>query len=689
MDRATILNGTLPYYLHVHMQTFTPLCLFSLLLLMASYTAMAHSKSYSTDELFDLPLSELLKLKVTTSSKTSETWENAPSSLTVITAADIAKSSAQTLFDLLQNVPGISVDYDARDIAQVNVRGIKGSPILYLLNGQSLSGVISGSATNIAMLALPINNIKRIEIIRGPGSALYGANALIGIVNIMTFDGRQDKGTLIRVDASFNEDNTLMKHYTLNQQKKIKEHQSYDINLSILDYDESINIKRDIEDNSGLLEKRQKHLDLQLNAAFHDLEFFTRLNQYERDDFLGLTNYINDDGEESADSFYGNIKWNVFDTPVNKLTVSAFYDYKDIDWLWHFFPAGSAVTAPGESFSDWNASGVISNLLWKEEKLALDALNIYHGIPNHTLVLGITSEYQRAFDIQHISNQRPNFLSELEDVSENYNWNDENDRLLSAVYMQDTWHIQKGLTGNIGARYDYYNDFGSSFNPRLALHWQVAQHHSLKLLYGQAFRAPDFGDLYAKNLFGSNGNPDLNPETITTSEIIINSRWHDRFITTFTLFSSQMEDLIISGSMARNEGNISSEGVEAQIRYDISQGSYISLNHTYAYSQTNHHYDASLPKNKTNILLSYAVNDSLNVQFNGYRQDEVETSVATFSSYQVSNMALLKRNIYNQFDLKLSLLNIFDETYNYPSNNLPQGYPGARRSIQVQLNYSL
>jgi outer membrane receptor for Fe3+-dicitrate len=89
------------------------------------------------------------------------------------------------------------------------------------------------------------------------------------------------------------------------------------------------------------------------------------------------------------------------------------------------------------------------------------------------------------------------------------------------------------------------------------------------------------------------------------------------------------------------------------------------------------------------MILNYAINDTLNIQFNEYLQDNVSTSAGEFSAYQLSNLALLKRNAYHHFNFKLSILNIFDKEYYYPSTNLAQGYPGAGRSIQLQLSYNL
>ena len=86
--------------------------------------------------------------------------------------------------------------------------------------------------------------------------------------------------------------------------------------------------------------------------------------------------------------------------------------------------------------------------------------------------------------------------------------------------------------------------------------------------------------------------------------------------------------------------------------------------------------------------MNYAISDTLNIQFDEYLQDKVRTTTGMFEAYQVTNLALLKRKAFNQFDFKLSVRNIFNDQYSYPSTSLNQGYPGEGRSFLLQLDYS-
>ena len=87
------------------------------------------------------------------------------------------------------------------------------------------------------------------------------------------------------------------------------------------------------------------------------------------------------------------------------------------------------------------------------------------------------------------------------------------------MFLQDAWAFAPNWELTTGIRYDHYSDFGSTTNPRIALVWQITPDFFTKLLYGRAFRAPSFRELYLNNITVLRGNPNLEPETIDTLEL--------------------------------------------------------------------------------------------------------------------------------------------------------------------------
>ncbi len=144
------------------------------------------------DYLFSLDLKDLLQMKVEVASKSGQIVSEAPSSVTIFTKAEIHNMGVSTLEELLNFVPGMQVartEEVGSKINTVSVRGrrtIHSSPeVLFLIDGQRLNGAWDGGAL-VFNNHMSVDGIKQVEVIRGPGSALYGSNAFLAVVNVVT-----------------------------------------------------------------------------------------------------------------------------------------------------------------------------------------------------------------------------------------------------------------------------------------------------------------------------------------------------------------------------------------------------------------------------------------------------------------------------------------------------------------------
>ncbi|NJO92752.1 MAG: TonB-dependent receptor plug domain-containing protein [Chloroflexia bacterium] len=141
-------------------------------------------------DLFDLSIEELMDIEITTASKSAEKLSEASSSASVFTKKEINNMGVRTVEDLLNYVPGYcsTRDNEQGNTIRIGVRG-KGSAlsesVLFLVNGHRINDLYSGGVSIINRL-IATENIEQIEVIRGPGSALYGSNAFLGVVNIVT-----------------------------------------------------------------------------------------------------------------------------------------------------------------------------------------------------------------------------------------------------------------------------------------------------------------------------------------------------------------------------------------------------------------------------------------------------------------------------------------------------------------------
>jgi outer membrane receptor for ferrienterochelin and colicins len=159
-------------------------------------------------DLSQLSLEELMNIKVDVvygASKFQQKVTEAPASVTIITADEIQKCGYRTVSDLLQSVPGFYVTYD-RNYSYVGMEGISrptdyNTHLLILIDGHRVNDQIFNGAYVGTEAILDVDLIQRVEIIRGPGSSLYGTNAFLGVINIITKRGRDFKGAEVSADA--------------------------------------------------------------------------------------------------------------------------------------------------------------------------------------------------------------------------------------------------------------------------------------------------------------------------------------------------------------------------------------------------------------------------------------------------------------------------------------------------------
>ena len=164
--------------------------------------------NHGQKDLTDLSLEELMNLKVDTvyaASKFQQGVNEAPASITIITSDQIEKNGYRTLSDVLQSVPGFYVTND-RNYSYVGMDGISrptdyNTHLLIMVDGHRVNDNIFNGAYVGTEALVDVQLIKRIEIIRGPGSSLYGANAFLGVINIVTKRGRDLQGAEVSEDA--------------------------------------------------------------------------------------------------------------------------------------------------------------------------------------------------------------------------------------------------------------------------------------------------------------------------------------------------------------------------------------------------------------------------------------------------------------------------------------------------------
>jgi iron complex outermembrane receptor protein len=267
--------------------------------------------------------------------------------------------------------------------------------------------------------------------------------------------------------------------------------------------------------------------------------------------------------------------------------------------------------------------------------------------------------------------------------------------------VQDEWNIAPDWHFTIGARYDDYSDFGSTFNPRLALVWQTKYNLTTKFLYGAAFRAPSFQELYAVNNPVVLGNSDLSPEQIKTYEISFDYRptfdWKLQ-LNVFSYRSEKMISWLSNGdgtNTAQNATSQKGKGFELESRWQLSDAVDIKLGYAWQDSAdvASDQVVADAPAKMFDTRIQWKLSESLKLHLDSrWIIDRARLAVdlrQPIDNYNTTNITSSYR-LSEQLSIDLTVRNLFDEKYFEPSDGQIAGdYPMEKRAAWLSVNYTL
>jgi len=557
-------------------------------LLLASCSGLALAHVVADEE--DLALAYGDKSFVSIATGTRQQVRKAPSVATVITAEDIASMGAKTVDEALESVPGLHVSHSTQGYtATYGMRGIltdSNPHVLMMVNGIPMTSAYQGNRNDMPV-ALPVENVARIEVIRGPGSALYGADAFAGTINVITKTADEIGGTNVGVRAgSFNSWDTWMQHGsrigelevaaylkiggTSGQNRTIQE----DF-LTAIDPGSSL--------APGPVNVGHDDIDAQLDLGYGRLRW--RAGYTLRDNIGtgdGIANALDPVGRMRSERITSDLAWNDANFARDlSLTVQASFMNLANETTTPFmlFPRGA--------FGGYFPDGMIGAPNKWERQIRLSAASVYSGFADHRIRFGIGHDEMDIYKTSETKNftQIPGLIPlPMYSASGDNLFLAPHKRHLDYFYAQDEWSFSQAWTLTAGARYDNYSDFGSTTNPRLALVWEARDDLTAKLMYGTAFRAPSFVEQYATSNPVVLGNPALQPEKITTLEAAVTWQAKHNLHTTLSVFHHEISDLIgIVGTGYQNTGKQTGNGGEWETVWDASGN--LRLSGHYAYQK--------------------------------------------------------------------------------------------------------
>jgi iron complex outermembrane receptor protein len=365
------------------------------------------------------------------------------------------------------------------------------------------------------------------------------------------------------------------------------------------------------------------------------------------------------------------------------INARTYYDFANVTFEWQIFPPGMAFSpAPFHFFPD----GVYGTPAFKDRTYGLEIGSDYALTDSNTLTVGAVYEYSEQYDITHHTNFDPITFANLgsvQDISSWGNWNIAADRTNLAAYIQDEWNIRDNLALIAGIRYDHYDDVGESTNPRLGLVWGIVRDVDIKLLYGEAFRIPTMDELYSINNPASIGNPELQPEEMTTYEISLGYN------------PEKGPRVNASGFYNLFTDRIDIYGVELDGRYRFKDVEvYGNFYWSHPEGDTTGDPLPDVPEYRWNLGCNFWVADwgkgNLHVLHVGDRPRAAGDMRDDFDAFTIVNANFILLNFFETLELRASLYNIFDEEYAYPAPpfTLADDYPAPGRSFFIEARFT-
>ena len=633
-------------------------------------------------QLLDLSLNELSEIKIDmvyAASKFSEKVTDAPSSVSIVKDDQIQRFGYRTLAEIIRSQRSFDVTSD-RVYSYTGVRGFNslddyGSRTLLLIDGHRMNDPIFDTAAVGTEALLDVDLIERVEFIRGPGSSIYGSNAFFAVINVVTRSGASVDG--LEASASAGSFDTYTGRVTLG--KKLANGLDYLVSASapFSDGPERLFYKEfnGPATNNGVALNRDA------------TDSWSTFGKISFGDFTLQGGYISrDKGVPTAPSAsvfnasnlavnsrgYAELRYLHETSNGWSLTGRAYFDVFDFEGRAPYdYDFGRVVNVDSASARWWGAEVGVSRTFFKSLRLATGA------------------EVRHSLDLRQRNYDAEPFNSYLDVQSE---------QLVIGAYADSHLDITRQLSLTAGLRWDHYDSFGNTVNPRTALTYKPLENTTIKLLYGEAFRAPNIYQLDYTS-FRQRTNPALEPETIRTYEAVLEQYFLTNWRAAVSLFRNEIFSLIdITADQFgfvsfTNAADAHVHGAEAEIEGKWDNG--LLLRASYTHQQGESLTDGSRLVNSPSDIVKTQVSVPLfrDKIFGSlellYASERFTLERARTSDIWMLNGTLYSRNLAPHVEFSVSVYNILDQKYSTPGGleNLQDAISQDGRTFRVKLGY--
>ncbi len=640
--------------------------------------AQHETSTQPTPDLSEMGLTELMNMEISIASVTKLTARESPGIVTVITQSDIKNSGAIDLQEVLALVPGFDFGVDVEGVVGIGIRGnwAHEGKVLMLIDGHEVN---EGLYSTLQMgLHYPVANIERIEIIRGPGSAIYGGSAAYAVINIISQSANNFKGTSASLWNSMFKNTRAssgIEMYAGNTFKNGMFNISAGVSNGIRSdktYTDVYNNSYDMADFSTI---KNKYVNTLLNVRGYNLQFMYNqhiINTRDAYDVIFTESY-----PSSFTSYHGNVSKKYF--LAKKLSVTPTISYK------HQTP--------------WCYTGPSYENEFVPYRLELD---------KYTANLQLNFDASRWLNLtggaEYFSETARNKTGEMFLSTQTKKLSQDNYSFFAQSLARTSV-----INFTAGCRYTHNMLYGSSFVPRAGITRAWDKFH-IKALLSRAFRSPSIENMDL--------NTELKPETSTIVELeagFIVSENMDIIINGFDILTK--EPILYYYNESGNEDDYingyrsGTKGFEVEVRHK-SKNMYIAANYSFYSTKeknvvanyevpVNHDVMLAFPAHKAAVWGHVNITSVFNIYssflFKGprygiisYSDETGETEYKKFAPVYLFNIMLNCNKVFvKNFTVGAGVKNIFNanDVIIQPYNNLHAPLPGSSRQYCIKAAY--
>lgn len=569
---------------------------------------------------------------VVTGSRVEKLLREVPANISLVDKEKIKTSNSKNVGEIISNLTSVDVGKwgSLGTVQSILLRGISSQGTLILLDGIPLNGSYVG---DVNLSSLNLDNIERIEVLKGPASSLYGANAIGGAINIIT-KSKIDKPAII-LSGDYGTFNT----------------QNYKLSF----------------------ENKFDNLLLNLTGSYKHSDGLRENNKYDSYNVNGTINY-NFTDKSNVKLNFGGFKSDLgVPGSISKPSLTNKQKEERLYSSLNF-----KIGLDDESVIKFNLYG------------ARNILNFYSSTNTLRDEKNLDFETQYSYDLGGINIFTLGGRHRYDVVSQS-KIGDRNATIRS-IYAQDTLDLLGSWIFTASVRYDNHSAYGDNFNPLAAVIYNIEDNIQIKGSIGTAFRAPTFSELYwPEDLeMGTKGNPDLKSENSFSYDIGANIQIGDVLLLTETYFRNEIKDMIVwlpdsSGLyIASNLGRVFLYGLESELKIVPLNNLIGYISHTWLFSK-DENLDKELtyrPKNKVNLGIEYNIFcQKLSINSEYYDKRFINTSNTKSLPNFIKTDVKLTSQINDYLQINFGIENIENVPY-----QLRDGYPMPGRTFNGGVN---